>query len=244
MSVIYEPKGRAREYSALACNLYSGCTHGCLYCYAPACMRTTSEKWHMTATPRKQIIAQFEKDAIKLEGDQRPILFCFLTDPYQPAERQEHLTHQALEIADRYKLRTQILTKGFHEIIAEDLDLMKRMKTELGVTITFAHDSEREHWEPYASSVPDRLKTLQAAFEKGIYTWVSLEPVIDPEEALELIRIAHPYVKFWKVGKLNHMKDVEASVDWRKFLNEVVSLLDSVGSKYYIKNDLLKFGIA
>ena len=27
-SVIYEPKGRAREYAALAANLYSGCQHG------------------------------------------------------------------------------------------------------------------------------------------------------------------------------------------------------------------------
>ena len=34
MNVIYEPKGRAREYSELACNLYRGCTHGCRYCYA------------------------------------------------------------------------------------------------------------------------------------------------------------------------------------------------------------------
>ena len=26
MNVIYEPKGRAREYAPLACNLYMGCT--------------------------------------------------------------------------------------------------------------------------------------------------------------------------------------------------------------------------
>ena len=34
MSIIYEPKGKAREYSPLAVNLYRGCSHGCLYCYA------------------------------------------------------------------------------------------------------------------------------------------------------------------------------------------------------------------
>ena len=34
MSVIYEPKGKAREYSPLALNLYLECQHGCKYCYA------------------------------------------------------------------------------------------------------------------------------------------------------------------------------------------------------------------
>jgi hypothetical protein len=33
LKIIYEPKGPAREYAALALNLYNGCTHGCIYCY-------------------------------------------------------------------------------------------------------------------------------------------------------------------------------------------------------------------
>ena len=31
MSIIYEPRGKAREYSELAVNLYTGCSHGCRY---------------------------------------------------------------------------------------------------------------------------------------------------------------------------------------------------------------------
>jgi DNA repair photolyase len=188
MNVIYEPKGRAREYSALACNLYSGCTHGCTYCYAPGCMRKTKEAWHGSASPRKNVIVQFEKDARELAGDSRPILFCFLTDPYQPAERKERLTRKALELVQRYGLKSQILTKGFHDIIAEDLDLMKTAGTELGLTISFVDDAKRKTWEPFASSIEDRLKTLKAAHGKGIFTWISLEPVIDPEQALLLNR--------------------------------------------------------
>ena len=98
MNVIYEPKGRAREYSPLACNLYRGCTHGCTYCYAPACMRTTSTKWHVSASPRPNVLKLLEKDAHSLRDDNREILFCFLSDPYQPLERTERLTRRALEI--------------------------------------------------------------------------------------------------------------------------------------------------
>ncbi len=241
MNVIYEPKGRAREYSDLACNLYSGCTHGCKYCYAPACMRTSSEKWHADARGRKDIIEKFEKDAAKLIGDTRPVLFCFLTDPYQPLEQTKRLTREALEIVKHYGLRSKVLTKGFSKLISEDLGLMKEIGTELGLTISFLEDTKRKEWEPFAASIPDRIATLQAASELGVFTWVSLEPVIDPEQALMLIQRIHPFVKFWKVGKLNHMKKEEGKVDWPKFLIEVEKLLRSIGANYYIKNDLRAF---
>ena len=30
---LYTPKGAAREYAAVGCNFYTGCTHNCSYCY-------------------------------------------------------------------------------------------------------------------------------------------------------------------------------------------------------------------
>jgi DNA repair photolyase len=243
MNVVYEPKGRAREYSELACNLYLGCTHACRYCYAPACMRTTGEKWHSLARPRQKVIELLEKDAWKLRGDSRRILFCFLSDPYQPIESKLRLTRQALDIVCKHHLKSQILTKGCADLIQDDIDLMKKADTHLGVTLSFIDDEKRQEWEPNASTVNDRLDILKRAHKAGIYTWVSLEPVIDPDQAIALIRKAHKYVHFWKVGKLNHMKEYERSVNWQKFLYDVEKLLRDYGAKYYIKNDLRAFAM-
>ncbi len=240
MNVVYEPKGRAREYSELACNLYLGCTHGCRYCFAPACMHSTAEKWHSQVELRKNVIPLLEKDAEKLIGDPRRILFSFLSDPYQPLEREKRLTRQALEIVGKYRLKSQILTKGCADLIQEDLPLIKRVKAQLGITLCFVDDASRQDWEPDASTVEDRFNILKAAHAEKIFTWVSLEPVIDPEQALEVIRKAAPYVNFWKVGKLNHMKTEEAEVDWRKFRKDVEKLLTKFGASYYIKEDLRK----
>ena len=90
MNVIYEPKGRAREYAPLACNLYMGCTHGCKYCYAPACMHKKLEEWHQAARARgENVLVLFERDCVRLAKERaddatRRVLFCFLSDPYQP----------------------------------------------------------------------------------------------------------------------------------------------------------------
>lgn len=243
MNVVYEPKGRAREYAELACNLYMGCTHGCRYCYAPACMHTTGEKWHTTAEPRKKVTELFEKDAWKLRGDKRRILFSFLSDPYQPLEREERLTRQALSLVHKYKLKSQILTKGCADLINEDMAIMKKSDTHLGITLCFSDDQTRQEWEPNASSVSERLDMLKRAHKAGIFTWVSLEPVIDPEQALAVIKIAHKYVNFWKVGKLNHMKEYESKVNWNKFLVDVEDVFKKYTAQYYIKNDLRAFAM-
>jgi DNA repair photolyase len=201
-------------------------------------MHSTAEKWHSQIELRKNAIPLFEKDAEKLMGDPRRILFSFLSDPYQPLEREKRLTRQALEIVGKYRLKSQILTKGCADLIQEDLPLMKRVKAQLGITLCFIDDKSRQQWEPDASTVEDRFNILKAAHAEKIFTWVSLEPVIDPEQALEVIRKAAPYVNFWKIGKLNHMKTEEAKVDWRKFRKDVENLLTEFGASYYIKEDL------
>lgn len=243
MRVIYEPKGRAKEYSELACNWYMGCIHGCKYCFAPGCMRKKMEDWHSSVPLRKDILSLFRKDAEEMlqNHDQRPILFNFLSDPYQPIEEKYKITRQILRIVRQYGLNSKILTKGSYSLIRRDFDLLKTARTELGITVCFVDDSMRQEWEPNAAPVADRFRILKEAHEEGIYTWVSLEPVIDPAQALLVIKQAAPYVDFWKVGKLNHMKEFEQKVDWHQFHIDFVELLESLKACYYIKDDLKKY---
>jgi DNA repair photolyase len=120
---------------------------------------------------------------------------------------------------------------------------MKKSDTHLGITLIFSDDQIRKEWEPSASPVDDRLDVLKRANKAGIFTWVSLEPVIDPEQALDVIKMAHRFVRFWKVGKLNHMKEYENKVNWAEFLLNAESLFKKYNARYYIKNDLRVFAM-
>jgi hypothetical protein len=55
---------------------------------------------------------------------------------------------------------------------------------------------------------------------------------------VQLIKDLHPFVDHFKVGKINHNKELEDSVDWLKFRDDVTRLLQSIGVDYYIKNSL------
>lgn len=254
MPVIYEPKGMALEYAELAANLYRGCSHACKYCYAPSVLRksgTTLEAFRNHVEPRPDIIRQFGRDCCKLAetGCQKRVLLSFTTDPYQPAEREHRLTRQALQMLNEHGLTWQVCTKNGLQAMEDDLALFTEGGGWLGQTILFMDDADRQLWEPGASAMGDRLRALQIAQEAGIRTWVSLEPVIDPDQALALIDYAAPYVDTWKIGRLNHVHLLEPElrarvehIDWQGFVNRLVAVLEGrPGIQYLIKDSLLPY---
>jgi DNA repair photolyase len=237
-AVIYEPKGAALEYSPLACNLWTTCSHGCKYCYAPGALQKKRDEFFIEAPPRKDILAKLEQDCNKMRGDPRPILLCFVCDAYQPHDYGPALTRQALEILAHYNMTAQVLTKGGLRA-TRDFDILRRNKWKFGTTVLLTDPRDRAKWEPGAATLLDRTKAICLAHETGIYTWVSVEPVIDPEQALKLIELLSKMkvVDFWKIGKLNHSKEQELKIDWAKFLRDVRLLLKD--KPHYIKTDLL-----
>ena len=237
--VIYEPRGRAGEYAPLAVNLYRGCGHGCIYCYAPEATFIDRQEF-IKATPRQGIIEKLRKDAPKAQ-EGRPdgnVLLCFTCDPYQPINEIHGLTRQAIEILHSNGFNVTILTKGGKRA-ESDFDLLTP-KDNFAVTLTFLDEQKSLQWEPGAAPPEERIESLRKAHELGITTWVSLEPVIEPAETLEIIRQTHTFVDLFKVGKLNYHPR-EKELDWHKFLIDCIALLEECGSQYYIKKDLRRY---
>ena len=239
MNIIYEPRGKAGEYSPLAANIYSGCDHMCKYCYVKAMPYQKTVADDANPVPRKGLLAALEKD-LKRNRINDQLFLCFTGDPYCRADVEHKTTRRVLELLLAYQVPTAILTKAGTRCL-RDLDLFKRFEVlKVGATLTFTEEKDSRFWEPNAAPPADRLEALVQLHEAGVMTWASLEPVIDPGQTLEIIRDAHPFVDQFKLGKLNHhpLKD---EINWRRFGLEAVTLLRDTGRPFYVKKDLQKF---
>ncbi|MFA5410065.1 MAG: radical SAM protein [Bacilli bacterium] len=240
LKVIYEPRGRAGEYADLACNLYAGCDHGCVYCYAPLATRKSRETFNVPS-PRAGILNKILDDAQELQRQRetRSILFCFTCDPYQKIDERYQITREALKILLGHGLNVTILTKGGARS-ERDFDLLAEHPDQVtyAATLVFTDEERRLRYETgTATPTMERITALKRAHRLGIQTWVSLEPVFDPVQSLDLIRQTHEFVDLYKVGTLNYMLEAKA-IDWSAFGRDAIALLESLGKDYYIKDDL------
>jgi len=261
MGIIYKPRGKAQEYAesapgkndGLAINLFSGCRHGCRYCFVPLIppwkmMEHGRAKFHERIRPRKDLLKLLERDCKRRAESTQPIHLCFTCDPYCSLEngKVNPLVREVLLLLETYRMKNvQILTKAINGA-SRDFDIIKRNGWMLGSTITFIREESRNRWEGRAPSIADRMLGIQGAHDYGIFTWLSVEPVIYPAEALAVIEELLPYVDLWKVGKINHGEEIgpdvaklERDTDWADFRERVTQLLD--GREYLLKKSLLNW---
>src|SRR5450759_3049290 len=97
---IYEPTGRAREYSPLALNYFKGCDHGCLYCYVPNMMTRFNSGYNHSLVQSPIDYKELEISARKMKDCGKQILLSFTGDPFCNAEINE--TQKVLEILNFY----------------------------------------------------------------------------------------------------------------------------------------------
>ncbi len=247
MNTIYEPKGRAKEYADLACNLFAGCDHRCAYCYAPGALFKAVEDFQRPAY-RTGLLQALEREAAKRAGDPRHVLLCFSCDPYPHMDATARpVTRCAIQILHENNLYVSILTKGGRRS-RRDFDLLGP-EDRYGTTLTFYDAMDSRRWEPGAADPRDRIDALGAAKRLGVRTWVSLEPIIDLSQTLQLIETTREYVDEFRVGKFNHMtEDLRtrhpalyqrvAGIDWHYTALKVMEALEKTGVPYKIKKDL------
>jgi len=241
MEIIYEPRGKAREYAKLALNVRKTCEHACVYCFAPRILRMSKEDFFRPGVPVSNLFERLKKDLKKLstQNNYSEVLISFIADPYQPVEMEHPIMPSIIKMFLHYEVPFTILTKGGTRIVRDfDLLLQAGNKFRFGTTLSFYHDWIARRWEPYAASTDDRFQALKLAKEQGMRTWVSVEPIIDTDEALQIMAFIHKYVDHFSIGKINHMPELEKGIDWVRFRDRVVVLMETIKADYYIKESL------
>ncbi len=236
-SFIYAPAGQAGEYSPLASNPYRGCGNGCVYCYVPGVLRMDRKEFDAGATPRAGFLEALTKDAQKYQAvnSSEQVMLSFTTDPYHPFDTT--LTRQVLETIQAHGLAICTLTKGGSRAL-RDLSIFRPDRDAFASTLTSLDDRFSRKWERGAMMPGDRIDTLRKFHEAGIFTWVSLEPTINVESSLAVLRETHSFVDLVKIGRANYVKHITADTDWKDYTERMVELCQQLGVKHYIKKDL------
>lgn len=170
-------------------NPYTGCLHGCVYCYANFMRRFSGhlqDPWGSFVDVKVNLLEILAK-----ELPRRPAGSVWLSsvcDPYQQVEAKYKLTRGVIELISSYrKYSVSILTKN--ALILRDLDLLTRIKQRLdiGFTITTFNPKAQPIFEPNASPLEDRLDALRKLNSEGFDTWVFIAPMLPfvTEDTLE-----------------------------------------------------------
>lgn len=234
---IYAPKGQAGEYAPLATNPYRGCGHGCVYCYVPLVTKQDRKEFDAGAVDRKQYAAGLFRDAAKYQaaGITEQVMLSFTTDPYHPGDTS--LTGYVLEMLTRHGLGFCTLTKGGTRSL-RDIGMFRPDRDAFASTLTTLDDAFSLKWERNAALPGERLAALKAFHDRGIFTWVSLEPTLDIESSLAVVDATHEFVDLYKVGRANYLKEITRTTDWRGYTLRMIEKLQTLDKRHYIKADL------
>jgi len=153
----------------LTFNPYTGCDHGCIYCYASSYIPRFSD-----CRPKKNLLNRLKREAAKLKGEL--VSISNSSDPYPQLEQKQGLTRKCLETLAESRCRLQIATKS--DLVTRDIDILQNVPCAVSVTVLTTDDSLSAKLEPRASVSSRRLKAIEKLVKAGIPTTVRIDPVI------------------------------------------------------------------
>ncbi|MEI6752379.1 MAG: radical SAM protein [Paludibacter sp.] len=239
---IYNPSGKAGEYTYWACNFYVGCSNNCTYCY---CKKGVLGSVMGGITPTLKKCFKDEENALEVFGKEliqnveelqkSGLFFSFTTDPMLP--ECIDLTWDAVGNAIYRNVPVKILTKcteWVSDFIAYTRECTPKEKSfyAFGFTLT-GHDE----LEPNASTNSERIEAMAKLHDAGFKTFASIEPIIDITSSISMIRQCIGHCDLFKVGLLSGKKyskqDLTQLVYWLTIWER------DFGIKVYLKDTLI-----
>ncbi|MGQ9787808.1 MAG: radical SAM protein [Candidatus Hadarchaeaceae archaeon] len=157
-------------------NPYTGCEHGCSYCYSPSVLkdRMIAESWGKVVRIKQNIAKKLNFEVHR--KNKGVVGLSTVTDPYQPIEKNLELTRRCIEILSQHDFPVSVQTKS--DLVLRDSDLIVPKKFDVGVTITTVDPELARRLEPRASPLDARAQVLEEFSNHGVDTWIFLGPII------------------------------------------------------------------
>ncbi len=172
-------------------NIYRGCGHGCVYCFARYSHRYLDDPDFYTGIYAKSNIAEvLGRDFSKKSWTKEPVNVSGVSDAYQPAEVEQRLMPAVITEFLRHRNPLVIVTKSVLPLrdIGLIAELAAKVQVDIIVSVSTLDEKIRMVTEPSAAPAAERIQMLSAFREAGCRTGILIMPVIplltDSEENL------------------------------------------------------------
>lgn len=226
----------------LSINPYTGCEHGCIYCYNKFMARfggyPSLEDVSRTIKVKTNAPQVLERELKRLR--QKELVWIgSVCDPYQQAEAKHTITRNCLSVLSKHGFPYSIVTKS--GLVTRDLDIIRRdaSRNEVIFTITTDNPTIKQEIEPHSPSTESRLKAIRQLSRAGVNVKVFLLPIIpfltdgpNPERLVK--RIAQSGAKNVYAGVLRL-----SPLTWSFFSKRIdPALREKLQELYYKKGEL------
>lgn len=236
--VIYNPSGKAGEYSYWAANFYNGCSAKCEYCYnrkgiVAKVLGGDVPTLKKSLIDEKSAINIFCSEAFKNLDELRKhgLFFNFVSDPC--LKETFALNFAAIRYCLTMAIPVKVLTKQtwwVDFLFSQDYQVTPLIS--FGFTLT-----DHDELEPGAATNAERIEAMKKLHDAGFKTWASIEPIIDFESSSKVIGETRGYCDLYKIG-LQSGKKYDPYIA-RLFFSDISSFLYS-DAKIYWKDSMIK----
>lgn len=163
-------------------NIYWGCNHGCIYCYARSDYydKIGNMGGNFDSIRAKKDALRIIRDDLRSKVKTGVVFTASMSDAYNAEEKEHKLTRNALELINAFQFGICILTKS--DLVMRDtdilLDIKKHSPTSVNFSITCSDDATSRIIEPFASTTSDRFRAIEHLAKNGIITGVMMDPMI------------------------------------------------------------------
>lgn len=194
-------------------NCYTGCLHGCVYCYARFMKRFSGheEPWGKFLDAKVNAPEVLAREVKRRKPGH--VFMSSVCDGWQPAEKRFGLSRECLKILADAGFSVGVLTKS--TLIRRDFDILRSSPLcSLSFTLTTMDEQLRFRIEPAASPTWERIEALEEAAAQGIRASAFLGPFLpglsDTDEALDALvsAVAPLPLSHFHADKLNRRPGV------------------------------------
>jgi len=215
-------------------NIYRGCNHGCIYCYARSNYYEKTDSFDNIRAKKNAL--QIIRNDLRRKAKPGVVLTGGVSDPYNPMEMEHKLTQNALELINAFGFGICIITKS--DLVTRDTDVLMDIKNHspasVNFSITCSTDDMCSKIEPLTSSTSDRFKAIEHLSKNGIITGVLIDPVIphitDTKENVQALvkKAKHHGAEYAYISTLVTMADVQRDY----FYQEAEKYYHGISDKY------------